>query len=98
MYNRTRALRGHRCPIVVRGGMVEPLLCFNNPFLSRCSIMSALQVVESSKTAVQRHARKDIIYHGIRDCFSRIYKEAGMRGLYRGVGMFPTSKGSNICV
>ncbi|XP_042051038.1 mitochondrial carrier protein CoAc2-like [Salvia splendens] len=54
----------------------------------------AYQVVESSKTAVQRHARKDIIYNGIRDCFSRIYKEAGMRGLYRGVapslyGIFP---------
>ncbi|KAL1547742.1 Mitochondrial carrier protein CoAc2 [Salvia divinorum] len=54
----------------------------------------AYQVVESSKTAVQRHARKDIIYNGIRDCFSQIYKEAGMRGLYRGVapslyGIFP---------
>ncbi|XP_057787622.1 mitochondrial carrier protein CoAc2-like [Salvia miltiorrhiza] len=54
----------------------------------------AYQVVESSKIAVQRHAQKDIFYNGIRDCFSKIYKEAGMRGLYRGVapslyGIFP---------
>ncbi|KAG6431711.1 hypothetical protein SASPL_109794 [Salvia splendens] len=58
------------------------------------SFAGGTAVVESSKTAVQRHARKDIIYNGIRDCFSRIYKEAGMRGLYRGVapslyGIFP---------
>lgn len=49
-----------------------------------------VQVVESSKTAVKMHVQKDIVYNGIRDCFSKIYKEAGMRGLYRGVGMLAT--------
>lgn len=47
-----------------------------------------VQVVESSKLAVKRHAQRDLVYKGIRDCFSKIYKEAGLRGLYRGVGMF----------
>lgn len=27
------------------------------------------------------------LYKGIVDCFSKTYKEAGLRGLYRGVGM-----------
>ncbi|KAH6779062.1 Mitochondrial substrate carrier family protein [Perilla frutescens var. hirtella] len=54
----------------------------------------AYQVVESSKTSVKRHAQKDLVYNGIRDCFSKIYKEVGIRGLYRGVapslyGIFP---------
>ncbi|KAK6147755.1 hypothetical protein DH2020_018667 [Rehmannia glutinosa] len=54
----------------------------------------AMQVVESSKLSVQRHTPSDLVYKGIRDCFSKIYKEAGVRGLYRGVapslyGIFP---------
>lgn len=51
-------------------------------------IMSAyrtVQVVEPSKVAA---ARSDVVYKGIRDCFSKIHKEAGIRGLYRGVGRF----------
>lgn len=27
-------------------------------------------------------------YNGIRDVLTSVYKEGGMRGLYRGVGMF----------
>ncbi|KAI3443661.1 hypothetical protein Pfo_000326 [Paulownia fortunei] len=54
----------------------------------------AYQVVESSKPSVKMHAPRDLAYKGIRDCFSKIYKEAGVRGLYRGVapslyGIFP---------
>ncbi|KAL8464017.1 hypothetical protein ACS0TY_033810 [Phlomoides rotata] len=54
----------------------------------------AYQVVEPSKRPVKGHARCDLVYKGIRDCFSKIYKEAGIRGLYRGVapslyGIFP---------
>ncbi|PIN07222.1 hypothetical protein CDL12_20213 [Handroanthus impetiginosus] len=50
----------------------------------------AFQVVESSKLG----APIELAYKGIRDCFSKIYKEAGVRGLYRGVapslyGIFP---------
>ncbi|KAK6944854.1 Mitochondrial substrate/solute carrier [Dillenia turbinata] len=53
----------------------------------------AYQVVELSKSSVkglhQEHA-----YRGISDCFTKIYKESGIRGLYRGVapslyGIFP---------
>ncbi|XP_051150113.1 mitochondrial carrier protein CoAc2 [Andrographis paniculata] len=54
----------------------------------------AYQVVESSKTSVKSHASRELVYRGILDCFSQIYKEAGVRGLYRGVapslyGIFP---------
>ncbi|KAL3642984.1 Mitochondrial carrier protein CoAc2 [Castilleja foliolosa] len=54
----------------------------------------AYQVVGSSKLSVQSKAPMDLVYKGIRDCFSSIYKEAGVRGLYRGVapslyGIFP---------
>lgn len=54
----------------------------------------AYQVVESSKLSVKGHVPTELVYKGIRDCFSKIYKEAGMRGLYRGVapslyGIFP---------
>lgn len=27
------------------------------------------------------------LYRGIRDCFSKTYKESGVKGLYRGAGM-----------
>ncbi|XP_011093695.1 mitochondrial carrier protein LEU5 isoform X2 [Sesamum indicum] len=47
----------------------------------------AYQVVESSKLSVKGHVPTELVYKGIRDCFSKIYKEAGMRGLYRGVGL-----------
>lgn len=30
-------------------------------------------------------------YKGILDCFSKTYRGAGLRGLYRGVGMYTTS-------
>ncbi|KAL3825251.1 hypothetical protein ACJIZ3_021280 [Penstemon smallii] len=51
----------------------------------------AYQVVESPKLGVKG---AEVVYKGIRDCFSNIYKEAGVRGLYRGVapslyGIFP---------
>ncbi|KAL8040332.1 hypothetical protein ABFX02_10G090600 [Erythranthe guttata] len=54
----------------------------------------AYQVVEPSKLNIKSSASKDVVYKGIRDCFSNIYKDAGLRGLYRGVapslyGIFP---------
>lgn len=47
-----------------------------------------VQVVEPSQLNVKSHVPRDVVYKGIRDCFSKIYKDAGVRGLYRGVGMY----------
>ncbi|XP_073153278.1 mitochondrial carrier protein CoAc2 isoform X1 [Henckelia pumila] len=54
----------------------------------------AYQVVEPLKRSVEGHALGESVYKGIRDCFSKTYKEAGVRGLYRGAapslyGIFP---------
>ncbi|GAB4852750.1 Mitochondrial carrier protein CoAc2, variant 3 [Ancistrocladus abbreviatus] len=54
----------------------------------------AYQVVESAKSNFKRLVHSEQLYKGIFDCFSKTYKEAGMRGLYRGVapslyGIFP---------
>uniref|UniRef100_A0A5B7C1Q3 Graves disease carrier protein n=1 Tax=Davidia involucrata TaxID=16924 RepID=A0A5B7C1Q3_DAVIN len=54
----------------------------------------AYQVVGSSKLSVKGLVHAEQVYKGILDCFSKTYKEAGMRGLYRGVapslyGIFP---------
>lgn len=46
-----------------------------------------LQVVGSSSLSVQGLLKNEHLYKGILDCFSKTYKEAGIRGLYRGVGM-----------
>lgn len=46
-----------------------------------------LQVVGSTKLNIQGLMNSDQVYKGICDCFSKTYKEAGLRGLYRGVGM-----------
>lgn len=46
-----------------------------------------MQVVGSSKLNSQMLIKNELIYKGILDCFSKTYKEAGIRGLYRGVGM-----------
>ncbi|KAL4589549.1 hypothetical protein LXL04_002457 [Taraxacum kok-saghyz] len=57
----------------------------------------AYQVVDSSpKLNNKVSIVSDHAYRGIKDCFSRTYREAGMRGLYRGVapslyGIFPYS-------
>ncbi|KAK4479086.1 hypothetical protein RD792_014597 [Penstemon davidsonii] len=55
------------------------------------SFAGGTAVVESPKLGVKG---TEVVYKGIRDCFSNIYKEAGVRGLYRGVapslyGIFP---------
>lgn len=52
----------------------------------------AFQVVVPSKLSI--HALPEHVYRGISDCFSKTFKEAGFRGLYRGVapslyGIFP---------
>lgn len=49
--------------------------------------MFVLQVVGSPKLNVQGVVNTGQIYKGILDCFSKTYREAGLRGLYRGVGM-----------
>ncbi|KAK4368674.1 hypothetical protein RND71_012466 [Anisodus tanguticus] len=43
----------------------------------------AIQVVGSQKLNVQGLATGEQFYKGIRDCFSKTYKEAGIRGLYQ---------------
>ncbi|XP_073034399.1 mitochondrial carrier protein CoAc2-like isoform X2 [Primulina eburnea] len=47
----------------------------------------AYQVVEPLKRSVEGLAMRESVYKGIRDCFSKTYKEAGVRGLYRGAGL-----------
>ncbi|XP_057968759.1 mitochondrial carrier protein CoAc2 isoform X2 [Malania oleifera] len=47
----------------------------------------AYQVVGSSKLNIKGLLHAEQFYKGILDCFSKTYKEAGMRGLYRGVEM-----------
>ncbi|XP_076911614.1 mitochondrial carrier protein CoAc2-like [Bidens hawaiensis] len=54
----------------------------------------AYQVVDAPKLNVKGAMGSEHAFGGIRDCFARTYKEAGMRGLYRGVapslyGIFP---------
>ncbi|XP_009612568.1 mitochondrial carrier protein CoAc2-like [Nicotiana tomentosiformis] len=54
----------------------------------------AYQVVGSQNLNVQGLVTGEQVYKGIKDCFSKTYKEAGIKGLYRGVapslyGIFP---------
>lgn len=44
-------------------------------------------MVGSSKLNVKGLVDIEQVYKGILDCFSKTYKESGIRGLYRGVGM-----------
>lgn len=45
-----------------------------------------VQVVGSSKSSVKGVLGSEQVYRGILDCFAKTYKEAGIRGLYRGGG------------
>lgn len=47
-----------------------------------------MQIVDSSKKNFQGVVSAEHVYRGIRDCFRQTYKESGLRGLYRGAGMF----------
>ncbi|KAI5585301.1 hypothetical protein BDE02_06G136400 [Populus trichocarpa] len=54
----------------------------------------AYQIVSSSKANINGVIGMELVYKGIRDCFSKTLKESGLRGLYRGVapslyGIFP---------
>ncbi|XP_022987783.1 mitochondrial carrier protein CoAc2 [Cucurbita maxima] len=54
----------------------------------------AFQVVCPSKSSINGLVSPEHVYKGISDCFSKTFKEAGLRGLYRGVapslyGIFP---------
>ncbi|KAG2718241.1 hypothetical protein I3760_03G209900 [Carya illinoinensis] len=54
----------------------------------------AYQIIGSAKLNAKTVLKNENIYKGIIDCFSKTYKEAGIRGLYRGVapslyGIFP---------
>jgi solute carrier family 25 protein 16 len=46
-----------------------------------------MQVVSPTKLNVLGMVNNEQVYRGIRDCLSKTYKEGGVRGLYRGVGM-----------
>ncbi|GAB2292478.1 Mitochondrial carrier protein CoAc2 [Dionaea muscipula] len=53
-----------------------------------------VQVVGSEKLNLKGVVHSEQVYKGIFDCFSKTYKQAGVRGLYRGVapslyGIFP---------
>ncbi|KAI3814503.1 hypothetical protein L1987_14143 [Smallanthus sonchifolius] len=45
----------------------------------------AYQVVDPPKLNAKGAINSEHAFRGIRDCFTKTYKEAGMRGLYRGV-------------
>ena len=45
-----------------------------------------VKVVGSPKLNVKGLLPNEQVYKGVLDCFSKTYKEAGVRGLYRGVG------------
>lgn len=54
----------------------------------------AYQIVSSPKANINGVIGTELVYKGIRDCFSKTLKESGLRGLYRGVapslyGIFP---------
>lgn len=56
----------------------------------------AYQVVEPSNVNIKPRLHAEQFYKGIFDCFTKIYRESGIRGLYRGVapslyGIFPYS-------
>nr|DAD48949.1 TPA_asm: hypothetical protein HUJ06_018886 [Nelumbo nucifera] len=56
----------------------------------------AYQVVQSSRLGIKGINHAEQFYKGILDCFSKTYRESGLRGLYRGVapslyGIFPYS-------
>lgn len=46
-----------------------------------------MQVVGSSKISIQGIVSSEKVYKGISDCFVKTFRESGIRGLYRGVGM-----------
>ncbi|KAI3900085.1 hypothetical protein MKW98_000985 [Papaver atlanticum] len=56
----------------------------------------AYQVVDGRKVNVKGMVHGEQVYRGIYDCFSKIFRTSGMKGLYRGVapslyGIFPYS-------
>ncbi|MCL7038332.1 hypothetical protein MKW94_005769 [Papaver nudicaule] len=56
----------------------------------------AYQVFDSTKVNMKGAVHGEQVYRGISDCFSKIFRTSGMRGLYRGVapslyGIFPYS-------
>lgn len=61
---------------------VEDLVDFHIP-----NLILIVQIVSSSKANINGVIGMELVYKGIRDCFSKTLKESGLRGLYRGVGM-----------
>lgn len=69
-----------------------------NLFLTNAICFFFLQVVGLPKLNVHGVANTQHIYKGIVDCFSMTYREAGLRGLYRGVGInLKTARVINCC-
>lgn len=46
-----------------------------------------LQVVSPTKLNASGIVNNEQVYRGILDCLARTYKDGGIRGLYRGIGM-----------
>lgn len=43
--------------------------------------------MDTPKLNIKEAMSSEHAFRGIKDCFSRTYRDAGIRGLYRGVGM-----------
>lgn len=50
-------------------------------------IFLIVQVVDTRGSYGKKGFHSQIVYKGIKDVFLSVYKEGGVRGLYRGVGM-----------
>ncbi|KAG6772081.1 hypothetical protein POTOM_023477 [Populus tomentosa] len=76
----------HCCPL----GLAAPdLVDFHIP-----NLILIVQIVSSPKANINGVIGTELVYKGIRDCFSKTLTESGLRGLYRGVapslyGIFP---------
>ncbi|CAH1441045.1 unnamed protein product [Lactuca virosa] len=74
-------------PVVKQDHYLEELLFFFTYPLDLVRTKLAYQVMDTPKLNMKEAMSSEHAYRGIRDCFSRAYRDAGIRGLYRGVGM-----------
>ena len=63
----------------------SPFLLFGVFYLIQILL---IQVVDTRGSFGKRSFHSQIAYKGIKDVLLSVYKEGGVRGLYRGVGMY----------